>query len=229
MALVTGAGGALGGAVVEAFLRAGAGVAAVSRDAPKAPRIDGQDPGDRWLAVAADLASEAGAVEAVKSTIARFGRLDVLIHLVGGYSGGIDVADTTLAGWEQAMALNLTTTFLACRAVVPQMRAQGYGRIITVGSRTAIRPVGGQAAYNASKAAVVVLTQTLAEELKDEGITANCLLPSVIDTPANRKAMPKSDPSKWVKPTHLARLMVALASDEGAAVTGTAIPVSGRL
>jgi NAD(P)-dependent dehydrogenase (short-subunit alcohol dehydrogenase family) len=229
VALITGAGAALAGAVTDAFLRAGASVVAAGRSAPPPPAFEAADVAGRWMGVSADLAGEAGAGELVQATVARFGRLDILAHLVGAWSGGADVPETTPAAWDEAVAANLRTAFLMCRAVIPQMRSQGYGRILTFGSRTILRPARGQAAYSTAKAGVVALTQSVAEEEKDRGITANSLLPSVIDTPANRKAMPSADPSRWVRPDHLAGLMVMLASEAGAAITGAAIPVVGRL
>jgi NAD(P)-dependent dehydrogenase (short-subunit alcohol dehydrogenase family) len=227
--LVTGAGGGLGGAVVRGLLAEGARVAGVATAPPAVPS-DAAGAGDRWRSLAADLADPAGVEAVVSSTVEHFGRLDAVTHLVGGWGGGTEVAALPPDEWHRLLRLNLTTTFLVCRAAcAAMMRQGGGGRIVTFGAAQALRPPGRQAAYNAAKAAVIALTQTVAEEMKPYGITANCLLPSVIDTPANRRAMPTSDPGRWVRPEHLAELIVTLLSDAGAALTGAAIPVTGRV
>jgi NAD(P)-dependent dehydrogenase (short-subunit alcohol dehydrogenase family) len=229
VALVTGAGAGIGGVVVTAFLRAGAFVVGVGRAPVDPPPIPSGELADRWTALVADLTSEEAAARVVQAAAERHGRVDILAHLVGAWRGGTDLAASDRATLDQMIAVNLTTAFCICRAVLPIMRVQRFGRIMTFGSRTSFRPGRGQAAYTAAKAAVLALTQSLAEEVKAEGITANCLIPSVIDTPANRKAMPQADPATWVRPEHLAELMVMLASDAGAAITGAAIPVYGRV
>ncbi len=126
------------------------------------------------------------------------------------------------------LTLNLKSAFLCCRAALPHMLARRSGRIINISSRTAVVPAARQAAYNAAKAGVIALTQTLAEEVKHSGVTVNCVLPSILDTDANRKAFPKADYEKWVKPADLARVLAFLASDAASQITGAAIPVYGR-
>ena len=163
----------------------------------------------------------------VDSLVARFGRLDVVAHTVGGFAGGSSVAETEDAVFQQMFEVNLNSTFYLLRAVLPVMRKTGNGRIIAVGSRAALEPGAGVGAYSASKAAMVSLIKTIALENKDAGITANVILPGTMDTPTNRKAMPNADTGKWVHPANVARLMVWLAGDGGKDVNGAAIPVYG--
>ena len=157
----------------------------------------------------------------------RFGRIDGLVHTVGTFAmADIDAADP--AHWELLFEANLITTLNMCRAVVPAMRAAGRGSIVTVGSAAAARAGKGMAAYAASKSAVLRLTESLADELKAHGVRANCVLPSIIDTPQNRAAMPKADTSRWVTPGQIAEVIAFLLSDAGAGVNGAAVPVTGR-
>ena len=160
--------------------------------------------------------------------MARFGRLDVLVHTVGAWRGGKPVHDTDLADWDFLFNVNLRTTLLCCRAVVPQMLKQGRGRIITVASRDGLAGAAGYAAYSASKSAVLRLNESLADELKVSNINVNCVLPSTIDTPQNRAALPNADFSKWVEPAAIADVILFLASDASRAITGAAIPVFGK-
>jgi NAD(P)-dependent dehydrogenase (short-subunit alcohol dehydrogenase family) len=175
-----------------------------------------------------DVTTEQGCAELVAHALRQFGRIDGLVNLVGGWKGGSPVHQVSLDEWEAMFTLNLTTTFLCCRAVVPSMLERRAGRIVNISSRTAAMPVGLQAAYNAAKAGVIALTQTLAEEVKHSGITVNCVLPSILDTEANRRAFPKADYERWVKPADLARVLAFLASDGSSQMTGAAIPVYGR-
>ena len=160
--------------------------------------------------------------------IEKFGKIDVLAHLVGGFAGGKTVAETEDVTFQRMFELNLNSAFHVVRAVVPHMRKTGSGRIIAIGSRAAENPGAGVGAYSASKAALVSLIRTVALENKDAGITANVILPGTIDTPANRQAMPGSDTSQWVQPTAIASLILWLASDAAKDVTGAAIPMYGR-
>ena len=160
--------------------------------------------------------------------VAQFGRIDALVHAVGGFAGGKSVADTDDATLDKMLDLNYRSTFFMVRAVLPHMRHQGGGRILAVASRQAVDPGAMVGAYSASKAALVALIRTIALENKDRGISANTVLPGKIDTPANRGADPKADPLQWVQPAQVAALLVHLASDAGAQVTGAAIPIFGR-
>ena len=154
--------------------------------------------------------------------------VDSLLHLVGGFGGGQPVAETPDETWDKMLGLNLRSAYMIFRAVLPGMVKAGKGRIVAVGARAAIEPIANFAAYSVSKAALVALVKTVALEVKDSGITANAVLPSVIDTPANRAAMPAADASKWVTPESIAGLLVWLVSDAARDVNGAAIPIYGR-
>lgn len=194
-----------------------------------APRIQQSDFNHpNFIAFPNIIASLDTAKKAVDSVIARFGRIDVLAHLVGGFSGGQTVAEMDDATWQRMLDANLNSTFHILRAVIPEMRKAGGGRIVAIGSRAAEDPGPKVGAYSASKAALVSLMKTVALENKDAGITANVILPGTMDTPANRKDMPGADVSHWVQPASVASMIVWLAGDAGEDVTGAAIPVYGR-
>ncbi len=222
-ALVTGANGGLGTHVTKALLDAGFTVVGL---APRIQQSDFDHP--NFVALPASLDSLDAAKKAVASVIARCGKIDVLAHLVGAFTGGHTVADTDDATWQRMFDANLNSAFHILRAVIPEMRKAGAGRIVAIASRQAEEPAPTLGAYNASKAAVVSLVKTVALENKDAGITANAILPGTMDTPANRKDMPGADVSTWVQPASVASLIVWLASEAGKDVTGSAIPVYGR-
>jgi NAD(P)-dependent dehydrogenase (short-subunit alcohol dehydrogenase family) len=221
--LVTGANGGLGSHVTQAFLDAGATVVGVSR---KIRQADFNSPG--FTAVPAEISTAAGAKTLIDGVLARFGRLDVVAHTVGGFAGGQSLAETDDSTFQRMFEVNLNSTFYLLRAALPAMRKTGHGRIIAIGSRAALEPGVGVGAYSASKAAMVSLIRTVALENKDAGITANVILPGTMDTPVNRKAMPNADLSKWVQPSNVARLIIWLAGDAGKDVNGAAIPVYGN-
>ena len=219
---ITGAFGALGSAVVQAALAAGAQVAAIDRaPAPRAPL------GAAALFGDVDLASDDGAQAAVDAVVARFGRLDALVNIAGGFRWE-ELAGGSLATWDSLYALNLRTAVAACRAALPRL-PDGRGRIVNIGAAGAVKAGAGMGAYAASKAGVARLTEALAEELKPRGITVNAVLPSIIDTAANRADMPKADFSAWVTPAQLADVIVFLLSPQAQAVTGALLPVTGRV
>jgi NAD(P)-dependent dehydrogenase (short-subunit alcohol dehydrogenase family) len=223
VALVTGANGGLGTSVTGGLLDEGATVIGLSR------KIDQSEfSSSAFLAVSADLSSSAAAKKIVDEVIARHKRIDILAHLVGGFSGGSRIDQIEDAAFQQMFAMNVNAAFYILRAVIPSMRAAGGGRIIAIGSRAAEEPGAGVGAYSASKAALVSLIKTVARENKDVGITANALLPGTMDTPANRQSMPKADFSTWVKTESVASLIVWLCGDGGKDVTGAAIPVYGK-
>ena len=222
-ALVTGANGGLGTHVTKALLDAGFVVVGL---APKIQQADFGHP--NFTALPASLDSLDAAKKAADTVLARFGRIDVLAHLVGGFGGGQTVADTDDARFQRMFDMNLNSAFHMLRAVIPHMRKAGAGRIVAIGSRAAEDPGPTVGAYSASKAALVSLIRTVAVENKDAGLTANVILPGTMDTPANRKAMPGADTSTWVQPASVASLIVWLAGDAGKDVTGAAIPVYGQ-
>ena len=226
--LITGAAGSLGQACAQAFARAGgAKQALVDRSTGRLDKL-GLASAEVLLVEGIDLANAAHAAKAVAAVLTRFGRVDVLVNTVGGFAGGKKVHEDGLDTWEHMQRINLHTALNACRAVVPHMLTQGSGRIVNVAARAALAGVAGLGAYGASKSAVIYLTQTLAAELKDQGINVNCVLPGTIDTPQNRRDMPQADFAKWVVPAAIADAIVFLASDAARAVTGAALPVYGR-
>ena len=175
----------------------------------------------------ADLTKAEDANRLAAEVAGRFGRIDVLVHVAGGFAGGGPIQDTDDATWDHMMNLNLRAAFHIFRAVIPVMRRARRGRIVAVGSRAGVEPAPRIAAYAASKAALVSLVKTAALENRDAGITANVILPGTIDTEANRGFDPGGDRAKWVSPQRLAALAVYLASDAAAEITGAAIPVYG--
>jgi NAD(P)-dependent dehydrogenase (short-subunit alcohol dehydrogenase family) len=189
--------------------------------------IDNSITHPRFVAQAVDMGTWGATRTVVESIAGRFGRIDVLAHLTGGFAGGASVAETEDDVWERMLIVNLRTAVHATRAVIPHMRKAGWGRILAIGSLAALEPAAGIGAYSASKAALVSLVRTIAKENKHSGITSNAVLPGTMDTPANRAAMPKADPAKWIQPDRVAALLVWLASDAAAQVTGAAIPVYG--
>ena len=221
--LVTGANGGLGTYVTQAFLDAGATVIGTSR---KIQQSDFNNP--NFSAVPAEISTREGAKVLVDQVVARYGKLDVLAHTVGGFAGGQSIADTDDATFQRMFDLNLYCVFHILRAAVPPLRQTGTGRIIAIGSRAALEPGAGVGAYSASKAAMVPLIKTVALENKDAGLTANVILPGTMDTPANRKAIPNADVSKWVQPAAVAGLVVWLAGDSGKDVNGAVIPAYGK-
>ena len=224
--LITGASGNLGRAVAAAFADRGANLALLDRNRAQLDAAYGGE-SDRRMLVAADLL-DAGALEAaVASIVARFGRIDALANIAGGFRMGTPVHATSDADWDFLFDLNARTVRNAARAVVPRMLAAGRGRIVNVGAFAAQKGVAGMGAYVASKSAVIRLTESMAAELRDQGINVNCVLPTIIDTPENRKAMPGADPARWVAPADLASVIVFLASDAARAVHGAAVPVTG--
>jgi NAD(P)-dependent dehydrogenase (short-subunit alcohol dehydrogenase family) len=220
--LVTGANGGLGTHVTRAFLEAGATVVGTS------PRIQASEFANaHFTAIAAGISDLQGARNLIDQIVSRFGRLDVLAHTVGGFAGGTPVTETDDATFQKMMDMNVNVTFHLLRAVIPVMRKAGGGRIVAIGSRQALEPAANVGAYGASKAAMVSLIRTVAEENKNAGIAANVILPGTMDTPANRKAMPDADFGKWVQPARVAALMVFLAGENGKDINGAAIPVYG--
>jgi NAD(P)-dependent dehydrogenase (short-subunit alcohol dehydrogenase family) len=222
VALVTGANGGLGTFVSDRLLAAGATVVGVARSIAAGEAHD-----SRFYPVSADLTDPEEARSLVARLAAQFQKIDVLVHVMGGFAGGVSVAQTDDATWQKMMDLNVNAAFYVFRAVVPVMRDASHGRIIAIGSRQAVQPAAGVGAYSAAKAALVSLVQTVAIENKDKNIRANVILPGTMDTPANRAAMPKANFDKWVKPEHVAELVVLLASDAGEDMSGAAIPIYG--
>ena len=220
--VVTGALGALGTVVVDSALARGARVASVDHAPTQVPATANQ-----FELGGVDLTDVAAAKKAIDAAASHFGRLDALINTAGGFSFET-VAEGDPKTWQRMYALNVTTALNASRAAIPHLTASGNGRIVNVGALGALQAGAGMGPYAASKAGVHRLTDALAAEYKGR-ITVNAVLPSIIDTSANRASMPKSDFSKWVMPTELADVILFLASDAASAVTGALLPVSGRV
>ncbi len=220
--VVTGALGALGRVVVDQALARGAGVASVDHAPTQVPATKNQ-----IELGGIDLTDAAAAKKAIDAAAAHFGRLDVLINIAGGFAFET-VAEGDPKTWQRMYALNVTTALNACRAAIPYLVASGAGRIVNVGALGALQAGAGMGPYAASKAGVHRLTEALAAEYKGR-ITVNAVLPSIIDTSANRASMPKADFTKWVAPKELADVILFLASDAASAVTGALLPVSGRV
>lgn len=218
---VTGGHGVLGRAVVEAAQARGWRVAVIDH-------AMGHAAPDGALEIGGvDLTDPAQAGAAVGRVIERFGRLDALLNIAGGFVW--QTTDDAAPAWDRMFALNLSTALHASRAALPHLKASDAGRIVNVGSAAALKAGAGMGAYGASKAAVHALTQSLAEELKTTAVTVNAVLPSIIDTPANRADMPDADPAAWVAPADLAAVILFLASLENRAMTGALVPVMGRV
>jgi NAD(P)-dependent dehydrogenase (short-subunit alcohol dehydrogenase family) len=216
--LITGASGGLGTSVCKEFQEAGQNVIGVARSWPEAVPF-------RTLSV--DLTTAEGCDSMVAQAL-EHGPIEALVHILGGFGGGQPIAETSDKTWDGMMTLNLRAAFCAMRAVLKPMTAAKYGRIVAVGSRASVEAMPNFAAYSVSKAGLVALVKNVAAECKDLGITANVVLPSVIDTPVNRQAMPKSDFSRWVQPESIAKTLVYLASKEAGDVSGAVIPIYGR-
>jgi NAD(P)-dependent dehydrogenase (short-subunit alcohol dehydrogenase family) len=221
--LITGATGGLGKAVVRAFLAEGAFVAGTAR------RWTGEDAVDGLLEVQADLTTQEGAEAAVRALLEARGRLDAVVHLVGGFAMDGPLASTKVETWDRMMGLNARSAFLVFRAALAASPpTAGLRRLIAVGSRAGEQASPGAVAYAVSKAALHALVVNLAAEIAGRGITVNAVLPGVIDTAANHTAMPGADFSKWVTPESIAETLVWLASDASSDTSGALIPVYGR-
>ncbi len=230
--VVTGATGHLGRAVVKLLAGAGAHVIAVYRTPEKlGDFLDfvGTE-GHTVERIHADVTLMADVQAMVEEVLRRHGRIDVLLNLVGAYRGGAEIAAASESDWDFLMATNLKSAFLCSRAVLPSMMKADFGRIVSVAARPAVERKGRAKSgpYAVSKAGVVVLTETIADETKKFNITANCILPGTIDTPENRKSLPAADISKWVKPEEIAEVVLRLISDEFAVTNGASIPVYGK-
>jgi NAD(P)-dependent dehydrogenase (short-subunit alcohol dehydrogenase family) len=224
--VVTGGFGALGRAVAEIAARRGGPVAALDVAAQPPAGLAERLGGEALLLGAVDLSTAEGAAKAMSQVRGQFGRIDALINIAGGFRWQ-KVEDGDAATWELLFAINLKTALNASKAAIPHLLESGDGRIVNIGAKTALSAGVGMGPYAASKSAVHRLTESMAEELKNRGVTVNAVLPSIIDTPANRADMPKANFDHWVKPADLAAVILFLVSEEAAAVTGALIPVTG--
>jgi NAD(P)-dependent dehydrogenase (short-subunit alcohol dehydrogenase family) len=224
--IVTGAAGNLGKAVATAFADLGANLVLVDLGRESLERAFGSE-NDHRLFAPADLLDMGQTTGVARAAVARFGRIDVLCNIAGGFRMGETVHEVSDENWNFLFDINTRTLLHAVRAVVPQMVSARSGKIVNVGAFAAQKGAARMAAYTASKATVIRMTEAMASELRDKNINVNCVLPTVIDTPENRAAMPNADPAKWVAPRDLANVIVFLASDAARAVHGAALPVTG--
>src|SRR3954468_4682962 len=215
--VITGASGNLGGAVARAFAERGDKLVLLDLK-----RGNLQDTG-RQTFIAANLLD----AQSVHAALEKLERVDVLCNIAGGFRMGSPVHETSDKDWNFLMDLNARTVLNMARAVVPLMLKAGGGKIINVGAFAAQKGAAQMGAYIASKSAVIRLTETMAAELREKNINVNCVLPTIIDTPENRAAMPDADPKRWVAPQALAQVIVFLASDAARAIHGAALPVTG--
>lgn len=225
--LVAGGTGGLGQSISAAFLDAGATVAVTYRHAAEFDALKGAAGANaaRLEGHAVDVMDEAAVNQLVAGLIARHGRLDAMVNAVGGYSAGAPLWEMETGVLDHMLALNLRSGYLLARAVVPPMLTRGRGALVNVAATAAFNHMAAAGAYVASKAAAVAMIDSLAADLKGSGVRANSLCPSIIDTAANRKAMPDADHSKWPKPADIARVVLFLCSEEARLIHGAAIPV----
>lgn len=229
VALVTGAAGNLGQAVAKGFYSAGARLVLVDLDVNRLTETyPGWAEDERVLMVDADLTREQSVQSMAMEAGEKFGRVDILANIAGGFRMGPLVHETAEKDWDFMLNLNTRSVFLACKAIIPGMLQQGGGRIVNVSARAAREGKAKMGPYCVSKAGVITLTEALAAEHKHDDIRVNCILPGTIDTPQNRADMPKADHSTWVPTQDLANVILFLASDAARSVTGAAVPVFGR-
>ncbi|MDH5176387.1 MAG: SDR family NAD(P)-dependent oxidoreductase [Gammaproteobacteria bacterium] len=225
--VVTGAFGALGSALAKAFAGTGARLALIDLSQPAAELQAQYGGAGHMLLGGVDLADVEGTRKVMAAIAMRFGGIDVLVNVAGGFRWQ-KIADGDIETWDSLYSMNLRSAVVACRSALPAMFERGGGRIINIGAGAAAKAGLGMGAYAASKAGVQRLTEALAEEVKDKNITVNAILPGIIDTHRNRLDMPKADFTRWVSPDSIAKVILFLASEDSAAITGAAIPVFGR-
>jgi NAD(P)-dependent dehydrogenase (short-subunit alcohol dehydrogenase family) len=232
--LLAGGTGGLGRAVSLAFVEAGAKVIVTFqrpadldelKKAASRKLVEAQ--GSSLEGYAVDVTDEGAVAKLIDEIVDRCGQLDCLVNAVGGYAGGIKLWEMETKVFEQQLALNLRAGFVLARAAARVMVKQGSGAIVNVASKAAVDHASGAAAYAASKAAAVAMIDSLAADLKGTGVRANSIMPSIIDTPANRKAMPQADFAKWPKPDEIARVILFLCSDDAKLIHGASVPVYG--
>ena len=224
--LVAGGTGGLGRAVTLAFLQEGAQVIVtymIPAELESLRQATGASFGSQFL----DVTDEAAVRKMVEGIVGKHGRLDIMVNTIGGYVGGKALWETELATFQKMMALNVNAGFTLAKAVVPAMLRQKSGAIVNIAARAAFDHAAGAAAYAASKSAALAMIDCLAQDLKGTGVRANSVLPSIIDTEPNRRAMPDADFSKWPKPEEIAKVILFLCSDDASLVHGAAVPVYG--
>ncbi len=228
--VVTGGTGGLGRAVSLAFLQEGARVAVTYRDPAEfdALKTAAGSNASSLSGEAVDVTDEAAVRRFVDGILANAGKIDALVNAVGGYAGGIKLWELDPQTFEKMLALNLRSGYTLARVVIPSMLKQKQGAIVNVSSQAAVNHAAGASAYAASKAAALAMMDSLAEDVRGTGVRVNTILPSIIDTEPNRRAMPKADFTKWPKPEEIARVILFLCSEDARVIHGSAIPVYGQ-
>jgi len=227
--LITGSAGNLGNATVLAFKERGAKLALLDRDGDRLREMYSNlgSSSQIYIGDSVDLTDETETERSVAEAAQKLGGIDVLVNIAGGYRGGDPIHETSFKDMEFLFNLNVLTTFFTCKAVIKYMLKRNAGVIISLAARAGLTGAANTGAYSATKSAVIRLTESMATELKFNGIRVNCILPGTIDTPQNRQAMPNADFSRWVPPAALADVILFLASNQARAITGAAIPVYG--
>ena len=228
--LITGGTGILGSAVTKAYLAQGDNVAVTYLFENEVENFKKFNP-DLFEDVTflfANVTEETEVQKTIEEFVSQFGSLDVLVNIVGGFVGGIPAAELEEDRWDFMMNLNLKSVFLCCKTVIPHMAARGYGKIINVSARAGLKGEAGLSAYCVSKGGVRTLTESLAAEVMDSGVNVNAIMPSIMDTPMNREAMPDEEHDRWVAPADVAKVICFLTSDDATIINGAAIPVYGR-
>jgi len=220
--LVAGGTGALGRAVTSAFVEEGANVFVTFR---KQNEFDALKQSCSLVGIQLDVTDERAVTDAVNRIVLKHAQIDVLVNAVGGYAGEVKLWEADSSVLDQMLALNLRSGYVLCRAVVPVMLKQGHGSIVNVGAKAAVDHPAGAAAYAASKAAAVAMMNSLAADLRGTGVRVNSILPSIIDSEANRKMMPKANHAKWAKPEEIAKVILFLSSSDAKLIHGASIPV----
>ena len=228
--LITGGTGILGSAVTKAYLAQGDTVAVTYLFEDEVERFKQDNPAltEDVTFLFANVTVETEVQKTITEFISKFGSLDVLINIVGGFVGGIPTAELEADRWDFMMNLNLKSVFLCCKAAIPHMAESGYGKIINVSARAGLKGEAGLSAYCVSKGGVRTLTESLAAEVMDSGVNVNAIMPSIMDTPMNREAMPDEDHDRWVATADVAKVIRFLTSDDAIIINGAAIPVYGR-
>ena len=228
--LITGGTGILGSAVTKAYLSQGDTVAVTYLFENEVERFKQYNPelSEDVTFLFANVTEEPEVQKTFEEFISEFGSLDVLVNIVGGFVGGIPAAELEADRWDFMMNLNLKSVFLCCKTAIPSMAAQRYGKIINVSARAGLKGEAGLSAYCVSKGGVRTLTESLAAEVMDSGVNVNAIMPSIMDTPTNREAMPDEEHDRWVAPADVAKVICFLTSEDAAVINGAAIPVYGR-
>ncbi len=228
-AIVTGGTGALGSVVAKSLFDAGAAIAIPYNSEKSLHNIPKAwaNSKDRVLLTMTDITAEEQVQRFTDEVVKRFKSVDFLVNAAGGYIGGSTIDEVMLNDWDSIIKLNLTSAFLMCRNALRVMRKRKSGRIINIASMPAVTPSAKKGPYSISKRGVITLTETIAEEVKGSGITANAIAPSIIVTQANKESMPNSDHKKWVTPEEIADLIVYLCSDEARSINGNVIKIYG--